>query len=274
MKSQFRILAGFSCVVDEAPTIDTAMDLAQALEAEVAGCFVEDTDLLNLAALPFAKAVGPADRSIREVELSHMERTMSRAASSWRRALNASAEQARIRCSYQTMRGAYSAEIGRMCAAGDVVVLNPVNIPHHNPEAVSRMLRQLKDAAGTVLLPDTRHRSMRGPVVLMASGGAGEWKQFELAERIAREPRGRIEIIALPAPSDPVSNLLTLAREVFGREVKVHRVQTKQPAEVAALIADLQPSFTIVRHAALEMTTIGAILRVGRAPLLVMSEET
>ena len=64
--TRFRILAGFGSVADEEPTIDTALMLARALEADIAGYFVEDTDLLNLAALPFAKVVRPADRSVRE----------------------------------------------------------------------------------------------------------------------------------------------------------------------------------------------------------------
>ena len=81
MSSRFRIVAGFGSVANEGPTIDTALMLVRAFEADVAGYFIEDTDLLNLAALSFAKAMRPTDPTVRSVELSHMERAMARAAS-------------------------------------------------------------------------------------------------------------------------------------------------------------------------------------------------
>ncbi len=268
MTSRFRILAGFGSVADEGPTIDTAMALARALEADVAGYFVEDADLLNLAALPFAKVMRPSDRSIYDVELSHMERAISRAATNWKRALNASAGRARIRCSYKTIRGTYSTEIERACASTDFVVVNPTNIPHRNPGSVSGLLKRFERAAGTVLLPEHRRPARQGPLVLIATGDANEHDLFELAERISRTTGARIEILATGTGEKHIEQVRSMAQDVFGDAADIRQAPALPAIAVAHLIADLEPSFIMMRHSALEPSMIEAVLQAGRAPLL------
>ena len=270
MTTRFRILAGFGSVADEEPTIDTALMLARALEADIAGYFVEDTDLLNLAALPFAKAVRPTDRSVRDTELEHMQRTMARAAGNWKRALHASANRARIRCSFETKRGAYSAEIARACSTTDFVVVNPANLPRRSLNTVAGLLDQVRQAAGTVLLPESPGRSRRGPLVLIAAGDAADRHLFELAGRLARATGTRITVYAARGEAEAIR---TLAQETFDGDFDLHRTQPR-PVFTAAAIADLQPSLVLLRHSALPKDAVGKILASGGALLLLIRGDT
>ncbi len=269
MTTRFRILAGFGSVADEEPTIDTALMLARALEADIAGYFVEDTDLLNLAALPFAKAVRPTDRSVRDVELEHMQRTMTRAAGNWKRMLHASAGRARVNCSFETTRGAYSAEIARACATTDLVVVNPANMPRRTPDSVAGLLQRIREAAGTVLLPEGRSRARKGPLVLLATGEAADRRLFELTAQLATAAGRRI---AIEATQENAQAVRTLAQEILGTEFDLNRTTGPVSVSVAA-IAELRPSFILARRGTLPHGTVEKILAVGGAPLLLFHEE-
>ncbi len=268
----FRVLAGFGAIADEAATIDTAMALAQALEAEIAGCFVEDIDLLNLAALPFARAVRPADRSVEEIEHEQMQRQISRAASNWETMLEARARGARVRCSFKTMRGGYSAEIARETATTDIVVMNPANLPQHRQDAVSLLLHGLREAAGTVILPERHHKRAGGPIVLVATEPDGERSVFELAERIARTMGSRtIVLLGGDDPAGP-SKARAVAQEVFGARADFRNLPGDHMSAIAATLADLHPSFVVLQPSAGSLTDamIELLLNAGRAPLMLI----
>jgi len=268
MTTRVRIVAGFGSVADERPTIDTAMALARALEADVAGYFVEDTDLLNLAALPFAKAMRPTDRSVLTVKLSQMEKEMARAAVNWRRALYASAGQARIRCSFETIRGAYSAEIARAGAATDVVIFNPANLPHRRPDSVSALLQRFEQAAGAVILPEQRpHR--RGPVVLVATGAPGESGLFETTERIARATGRDAVVLSVAGEEDADQRISDLAHMVFGSGIEIFRAPGGTLSAGAALLSQLEPSFIVLRQPE-PAAIVDVFLKAGQAPMLLM----
>ncbi len=270
--TRFRILAGFGSVADEEPTIDTALMLARALEADIAGYFVEDTDLLNLAALPFAKVVRPADRSVREMELSHMERAMARAAGNWKRALHASAGRARVRCSFETIRGAYSTEIARTCATTDLVVVNPVNLPHRSPDALIGLLRNMnREAAGTVLLPENRRPLQNGPLVVIAAGGDQDKHLFDLVARIARATGAQV-LIHVAGGDEPT--VRAQAEAALGTDIELRGIAIGSRAEAAWVIVEQHPSLVLLEQETLPNAVVEKILADGGAPMLFVHTET
>lgn len=267
-----RVLAGFGAIADEVATIDTAMTLAQALEADIAGCFVEDVDLLNLAALPFARAVRPADRSVLEIEHEQMKKQISRAASTCENQLIARASGASVRCSFKTMRGVYSAEIARETATSDIVVMNPLNLPHRRHDAVSLLVDGVRKARGAVVLPERYRRSTGGPVVLVTTGSDGEQTVFELADRIARGMNNKTIILSGSDEPADLTRVRSLAQEVFGSRADFRSVRGNHMPAIAAALAELQPSFVVLQPPARSLTDaiIESLLNAGRAPLMLM----
>lgn len=272
LESGFRVLAGFGAIADETPTIETAMALAGALEADITGCFVEDVDLLNLAALPFARAVRPADRSVLEIEHDQMKRQISRAASVCEDLLLARASGARVRCTFQTKKGGYLAEIARETATRDIVVVNPLNLPHRRRDAVSALLDGLRQAAGAVILPERARPGNRGPVVFVASGSAGGPGGLDLAERIARTTTE--QTIVLTSEDDETSDTGTrdAAPERVGSRVDFRQVPGNQLQAIADALEEVRPSFVVVQASNGRLTDpmIDLLLRAGRAPLLLL----
>ena len=269
MTARFKIIAGFGSVVDEAPTIETAMALARALDADIAGHFVEDTELLNLADLPFAKAVRPTDRSVLKVERSQMEREMARAALNWKHALYASASQARVRCSFTITRGSYSAEIARAGSITDLVIFNQANLSPRQPGAVSALLQRFERAAGAVVLPEERPRRRQGPVVVVATGAPGERGVFETAERIARTTGRHVAVLTVATAESVHGGIADLADAVFGSGADVFRSPGDTPSAGGRILAQLQPSFVVLQRSE-PSDILDMVLQAGQVPIVLI----
>jgi hypothetical protein len=86
--------------------LDAAVALARRLDAEVAGLFVEDINLLRLAGLPFAREYALASAASRRVESGELERTLRLRADAIRGALSRAAQALSVPWSFQVVRGA------------------------------------------------------------------------------------------------------------------------------------------------------------------------
>lgn len=268
----FRVLAGFGAIADEAPTIETAMALASALEADITGYFVEDVDLLNLAALPFARAVRPADRSVLDIEHDQMQRQIARAASVCEDLLLTRASGARVRCTFQTKKGGYLTEIARETATRDIVVVNPLNLPHRRRDAVSLLLDSVRQAVGAVILPEHARRGAGGPVVFVAAGPVGGPDGLDLAERIARTMTERTIVLTSNDEESADAQSRAAAPDAAGSSVGFRNVPGNHLQAVAATLEEVRPSFVVVQASSAPLTDpmIDLLLRSGRAPLLLL----
>lgn len=270
-----RVLAGFGSLADELPTIDAAMALARALEAEIAGCFVEDADLLNLAGLPFAKAIRLSDRSVQRIEREQMQRLFSRAAANCQRNLLAKSSHLSVRCSFKIMRGTYSTEIAREAVARDVVVINPANLPNRAPNAVTQLCRSFEGALGTVIVPERGPWRPDGPVVVMTTGPNVEQSILTIAHRMARAADNSLFVITTGVPESDQQRFRAEVTEVLGVGANIRFAAEIRIDAAAAQLARMRPSFVVLQPFGdkLSDSLITQLLESGRAPLMLMRKE-
>lgn len=86
--------------------IDAAAALARRMDAELAGLFVEDINLLRMAALPFAREYALASAMARRMEAGDVERALQQQADALRTALSRAAQALAVPWSFQVVRGA------------------------------------------------------------------------------------------------------------------------------------------------------------------------
>jgi len=103
-------------------SMQIALHLAAALEAELASVFVEDVDLLRVAALPFSQEVGLVSASARPLDPAHVEAMLRRRAEQARRALAELAADSRLKWSFRVARGTMLLEVMGAASRADVVV--------------------------------------------------------------------------------------------------------------------------------------------------------
>jgi len=97
-------------VAIEAPTLTeqpvaAARELARSLRLELAGLFVENLDLLRLAALPIAREVGAVSGAVRSIELTDVERSLRVQAEQVRGILSGLAAELDLPWSFRVERG-------------------------------------------------------------------------------------------------------------------------------------------------------------------------
>ncbi len=85
--------------------METAVNVAVALHADLQGLYVEDDSLLRLAELPFVHEITTGSATVRPIDAQSMQRAMRHRADLARRVLEKRAESARIRCSFSVTHG-------------------------------------------------------------------------------------------------------------------------------------------------------------------------
>jgi len=97
-------------VAIESPTLTeqpvaAARELARSLRLELAGLFVENLDLLRLAALPITREVGAVSGAVRAIELTDVERSLRAQAEQVRSILASLAAELDLPWSFRVERG-------------------------------------------------------------------------------------------------------------------------------------------------------------------------
>jgi len=92
-------------------SLEAAADLADRVDAELVGLFVEDQDLLRFAALPFAHEIGFPSAQRRPMDVTSVERTLRAHAAEAERALASALERSAARWSFRVARGFAATEL-------------------------------------------------------------------------------------------------------------------------------------------------------------------
>ncbi|OGO16310.1 MAG: hypothetical protein A2Z14_12320 [Chloroflexi bacterium RBG_16_48_8] len=118
-----RILVAVDASPPSLAALEAAAELAESLQAELLGLFIEDINLLRLAETPFAREVGLFSGSIREFDSQRLQRQLRAQANRARRRLSQLAERSQIRWSFRVTRGVIDSELLSAASNVDLVIL-------------------------------------------------------------------------------------------------------------------------------------------------------
>ncbi|HLV45322.1 MAG TPA: universal stress protein [Aggregatilineales bacterium] len=103
--------------------LEAAAGLAASLEAELHGLFVEDSALLQLASLPFAREVRTYTATVRQINPEIVQGQLRRQSLQARRAIESVAVRARVAWAFRVRRGPVVGELLDEMSEADLVVL-------------------------------------------------------------------------------------------------------------------------------------------------------
>jgi nucleotide-binding universal stress UspA family protein len=118
-----RIVVALDASRSSLAALEAAADLAAAVDAELAGLFVEDENLVRLAGLPLAREFDRISERPRSMDTGELRRHMARQARQARRALSQQAETRRVTWSFRTVRGHVTHEVRAAASEADLLVL-------------------------------------------------------------------------------------------------------------------------------------------------------
>ncbi|HVO17459.1 MAG TPA: hypothetical protein VMV26_19720 [Alphaproteobacteria bacterium] len=181
--------------------------LAARLQAEVAGLFVEDINILHSAALPFVRRFAGASGAWEEFGVSDVERELRSLAARAREALAAAAEHHRVRWTFQVVRGRVGVELTSASREADLIV-----VARRGPAAESTV-RLVAGAPRSVLLLGALGATTLG-VAAVYDGSPGAGRALAAAARLA-EP-GPLLVLVVGADRAALSKAAERRLEALG----------------------------------------------------------
>jgi hypothetical protein len=206
-----RVLVELGGLADGDEVIETACDLAAAIQAELYGLFVEEESLLDLSGLPFAHTVLPGRTQAQALNPELLRQVYERLAASSRRALSARAHSAHLTWSFNTARGHGAAEIRAKVSRTDLVVIQQHRFGQSALELVVAARGTATVARGVVLI-GRRSKRATGPIVAIDDGDEAGAETVALAARLARRHDAPVELFVIA--TDERSARQTEARDL------------------------------------------------------------
>ncbi len=230
-----RILFALDAVTDLSADFETVAALAAQLDVDLHALFVEDADLLHLAALPFAHEVGLVSAARRRLNNPQMEKTLQWRSLRAQHVLAAAATRANVRWTFETTRGQISVQVARAVLETDMLVLAGDTEPlrHAHVRAVMKSVWELSDCPVLLLPPGA---SLRAPFVAVYDATAAGQRALEHVIRLARAGDRAVHVLLAPATAREAPALqasaqsLLAANQVTG---EFHVLRASDPAALA-----------------------------------------
>lgn len=217
--------------------LESAVELAARLEAELRGIFVEDLDLLRSAALPFVRQFSLTSAGGGDLDTESVERELKLLAARARRALEAAAGRTHVRYSFTVVRGQLGAEIAAASSGIDLVVLQGSCRPlarHLRLGAPGRLAAV--GLASSVLLLEPGSGLPRTVFVVFDEAETGS-KALSIAARLALVADGELVALLAAADAHERARLELAARDALADQAVPFRVEVIPTLDLAALRA-------------------------------------
>jgi hypothetical protein len=151
--------------------VGAAAQLAGLLGASVVATFVQDADLVDVAALPCVRELRPLGGGWHPIEGPQLVRQLDRAAATAQRLFHDAVRAIRIESSFNVARGPVEDTMGSAAAADDIIVIiEPRNPAERVTQQFSRLVDAAFGASVAVMVVPSRILRTAGPIAAVISG--------------------------------------------------------------------------------------------------------
>lgn len=229
-----RVLLALDTAAHGRAAVEAATALAARLDAELHGLFVEDINLLRLAALPFARETHLTSASTRRLS-PDMERALRDEATRAQATMETVATRLHVRWSFQVARGQVAAQVRDAALETDLVALTFAGgVPAGLTQVAATIETVMRDAPCPLLiLPPGA--GIRPPYVVIYDGAPASTRALRLATQIAQAEATGVTVL-LAAIDPPVLRRLRAEAEelLAGTKVLAQYVLTQSDAPALA----------------------------------------
>jgi nucleotide-binding universal stress UspA family protein len=251
-----RILVALDASTRSLAALEAAAALAAGLEAELSGLFVEDVELLRLAAAPAASHLLFPSATEQALDRLRMESELRAQAERARRELARAAERAHVRWSFRTVRGEVATEVLLAAAEADLLTLGRAGWSLARALRLGSTARAAVAGVQTSLLLAHRRILPNLPVLAVYDPAPSARDACRLAARLAKATSNQL-IVFVPSPEPRVDP--QIAAEI-ARDVETEGLQLR------FLPVDSRDISKFVR--AVQEGRAGLVVIGGRNPLL------
>lgn len=235
-----RILVALDASEQSLTALETAATLAQAMQGELTGLFVEDAELLTLAKLPYSTEVRHAGAEIHHLDMPKLEKEIAERSVYARQALERTGSDRQLRWRFRCVRGNVHREIA--AAAGDVDL---ICIGHRvgSGYAKSRMggMAQLVlENNAPVLIAGSPNRPFIGSVAVVFDGTEHARDDIQNAASIALILKSDLVLLLTDAATEDPSEMLNWANSISGQDVNISVMEIKGGHQFSSVGSSLE----------------------------------
>ena len=238
-----RVLVALDASPGSLAAAATAARLAAALEAELAGLFVEDQDLLRLTGSRLARQVSTLTAGAECCDSREMERQLRARATRARHALSRLAARQGVSYTFQVTRGRVASEILAAASREDLLSLGRRG---WSPGRLWRLGSTARDLLtrrrSHTLLAESEPAPEAPPAVLFDGSDAAE-DALRLAARLARAAAGGLTVLATGSEAARKAAGMTGGLD---QPARVRRLQGPLAKTLATALEELRPGLLIL----------------------------
>ena len=232
--------------------VSAALFIARAFQSEVEALFLEDSQLYDIAELPFAREISFSGRSVRPISAADIAREMRHVSSAVSRKVTALAQKEDVTCQYRIIRDEIVHGLAAACAENGPWNLVTLAGPLIGTEAplIARLFEEVQGTTGFVI---TGPRTGRcdGPVVALIEDAEHVPPMLRTAERLATPTGQNIHLLLTAGDAATLEWLEGQTRLILGEntapEIHTAMLPERDLSAAADEIRALAPGFTIAR---------------------------
>ncbi len=231
-----RILLALDTATHSLATFEAATVLAARLDAELHALFVEDINLLRLAALPFARETRLTSATTCRLQNPDMERALRAEATRAQATLATLATRRHVRWSFHVTRGQVAAQVRAAALETDLVAFTfSGGAPARLTQVVATM-EAVMGGAPCPLLMLPPGAAIRPPFVVIYDGSPASARALRLAAWLA-QAEGQSVTVLLAAVDPPMARRLRSEADALLAVAKVTAEYPLPPRPEATAIA-------------------------------------
>lgn len=192
-----RILVALDASTHSLAALAAAAELAASMQAELLGLYVEDENLVHLAALPFASEVRSHSAVSKRVNSNEMEAALRLQASQARRALEEAANKAKAKWSFQVVRGQVSASILAAALEADLLAMGRIGRPLSSQSRLGSSARAAMSESGRPVLIMEQGGHLHYPVLATFDGSDAARQALIAAAQLAQTSGDDLNVLIL-----------------------------------------------------------------------------
>jgi hypothetical protein len=265
-----RLILGFHRTAPD-PVMRAAAEFASRLHLDLFGFFVEDTNLLDLAGLPFAREFRTTGGTWHPIDVDELAQYVALSARRAERLFNEAVRGLETAARFEVLRGSAAETIRALSRTGDiVVVIEPASPGERVSQQFLAVQRAAFRSAAAVLILPPRLARRSGPVVALAA--APDDPSIGAAAAVALALEEKLIVVQAFAEKKPAAEHDTIMG-VKSRHIVIDRKNLASGTGLASVFAPLHEQLVVMTRDAFEEGLPALIASVRSIPVLVIEAE-
>lgn len=185
-RSFSRVLVALDRSRSSRSALEAAAMLAEALQSELHGLFVEDADLMALAQLPFSREIRAHGGAIQNLDPAELERSFEFEMAEARSAVESAAAQRGLRWNFKSVRGRVEPEVNAAASEVDILCIGRQGARIRQASSLGGTVRTALGGRAPILIASELCTCLRGPVAVFNDGTTAAMACTRLGADIAR----------------------------------------------------------------------------------------